>query len=259
MTPDAPPAAGVQTVAFGDVEEGVWGVVWVPDLHAPGFACLGAAGRTVTASAALHGGQPEQEWRLEPGGHQLTVRPAGDAVPALGPDGDSAGFDQLCRVAGTFVLEGTEHPVDCLGRRGVRAIALDTDRFTSIRDVSAWFEPGDGLAVVALRPRKARGQESDVITAAVLDPERVWAVTDPRLSTTYAADGTPERAGLELWLVAEQDDEGSETQYLRRAAGEAVGPHAAGTVSALDVQAGAFRWHSRGRDGAGVYLLGRRR
>lgn len=256
MTSDAPPA--VQTVAFGDVDEGVWGVVWVPDVHAPGFACLGAAGRTATASAAVHGAQPEQEWRLAPGEHQLTVRPAGDSVPASGADVAGADFEQLCRVTGTFELDGAEHAVDSLGRRGVRTTAIDVDRFSSIRDVSAWFEPGDGLAVVALRPRKARGQESDVITAAVLDPERPRAVAESRLSTTYAAEGTPERAGVELWLAGEGEEESSEPQYPRRAAGEAVGPHAAGTVGALDVQAGLFRWHSRGRDGAGVYLLGRR-
>ncbi len=256
MTTDAPPA--VRTVAFGDVDEGVWGIAWVPDPREPGFVCLGAAGRSVPSSASLVGEWGEEEWRLEPDGTQLSVRPVGDAVPATGADGLSAGFDQLCRVSGTFALAGTEQKVDCLGRRGTRMQALDLDRFTSVRDVSAWFEPGDGLALVALRPGKARGQESDVISAAVLDPKGPRAVAESRLSTTYGADGRPERAALELWLAGEDGDETQQPQYPRRAAGEAVGPYAAKTVGPLDVQAGLFRWHSRGRDGAGVYLLGRR-
>jgi hypothetical protein len=257
MSADSPPA--VRTVAFGDVGDGIWGVAWVPEPQAPGFVCLGAAGRTAPSFAALYGALPEGDWRLETDdGAELTARPAGDAVPAIGPDGVSAGFDQLCRVSGTFVLAGAEHTVDCPGRRGARATALDLDRFASIRDVSAWFESGDGLALVALRPGKARGQESDVITATVLDPEDSRTVAEPRLSTTYAADGRPERAGLELWLADGDGDQAQEPQYPRRAAGEAVGPYAAGTVGALDVQAGLFRWHSRGHDGAGVYLLGRR-
>jgi hypothetical protein len=256
MTPAAPPA--VRTVAFGDVDEGIWGIAWVPDPQQPGFVCLGAAGDAVQSSAGLHGEQSEEEWRLEVDGADLTARPAGEAVPATGPDGVSAGFDQLCRVSGTFVLAGNEQAVECLGRRGARAKALDLDRFTSVRDVSAWFDPTYGMALVALRPGKARGQEADLITAAVLDPEDSRAVVEPRLSTTYTADGRPERAGLELWLVADDGDENQEPQYPRRAAGEAMGPHAAGNAGALEVQVELFRWHSRGQDGAGVYLLGRR-
>ncbi|MBV9424008.1 MAG: hypothetical protein JOZ98_13925 [Solirubrobacterales bacterium] len=256
MTADAPPA--VRTVAFGDVDQPVWGIAWVPDPREPGFVCLGDADRAVPLSASLVGEQADEEWRLEPDGVRLTARPAGDAVPATGPDGVSAGFDQLCRVSGTFVLAGVEQKVDCLGRRGARTKGLDLGRFTSVRDMSAWFEPGAGFALVALRPGKARGQESDVITAAVLDPEGSRAVAEPRFSTTYAAHGRPERAGLELWLARDEGDEAQEPQYPRRAAGEAVGPYAAATVGALDVQAALFRWHSRGHDGAGVYLLARR-
>jgi hypothetical protein len=256
MTADA--ASGVRTVAFGSLEAGVWGVAWVPDPRGPGFVCVGAAGDAVASSAVLRGEEPESDWRLEADGAELTAAAAGAAVPAMGPDGVSAGFDQLCRVTGTFVLDGAQRTVDCLGRRGARATALDLDRFTSVRDVSAWFEPGDGLALVALRPGKSRGQESDVITAAVLDPEGSPPVAEPRLSTTYAADGRPARAGLELWLASDNGDQDDATQYPRRAAGEAVGPYAAATVGGLDVQARLFRWHSRGQDGAGVYLLGRR-
>ncbi len=79
---------------------------------------------------------------------------------------------------------------------------------------------------------------------------------DPRLSTTYRADGSPSRAGVELWL-----DVGGETQeqYPRRAAGEALAAGVAAASDGLNVEAHALRWHSRGQEGTGVYVLARRR
>ena len=120
----------------------------------------------------------------------------------------------------------------------------------------AVFGPDDAVALTALRQRRASGHGGDLVVATVFDPTGAVAVADPRLSTTYAADGTPLRAGMELWLdVAEDSDE----QYPRRAAGEATGLRAAATVDGLSVSAHAFWWHSRGTDGAGVYLLAQAR
>ncbi len=74
---------------------------------------------------------------------------------------------------------------------------------------------GDGIAVAAVRPRKASGHANDAVHAALLDPcAGVTAVAEPRLSTTYGGDGTPTRAGLELWLEDENE------HYPRRAAGD---------------------------------------
>jgi hypothetical protein len=164
--------------------------------------------------------------------------------------------------------------VDCLGWRSSRDGRIDLDRLGSFRQVSAWFEPGEGLAVLALRPRKARGQESDVVAAAVLETEHPGPVSEPRLSTTYTATGLPLRAGLELW-IDDGSDAGSEReadrgrggedgdgveptahQYPRRASGEALGAYADWKVAEFELHAELFRWHNRGRDGAGVYLLG---
>jgi hypothetical protein len=91
-----------------------------------------------------------------------------------------------------------------------------------------------------------------VITAAVIDPESAGAVADPRFSTTYDRGGAPIRSSFELWLGRAEDE------YPRRAAGEAVGPRAAHRDGGIDVQASLFRWHSRAREGAGVYILARR-
>ena len=148
-----------------------------------------------------------------------------------------------------------QHAVDCLGQRTSRFGGFDLGKLESVRAVSTWFEPDEGFALMAFRGRRAKHHDSDVITAAVLGPETSAPVEDPRLSTTYDAGGWPVRAGLELWLTAENEEE----QYPRRAAGEATGARMQTAAGELDLRAEPFRWHSRGREGAGMYLLARRR
>lgn len=241
----------LRTLAFADLAARLWGAVWLPGGAEQGFTCLGAGDATSVPAGRLEGADEHSDWRLLADGTELVVSGGGEPVSVVNADGDGAGFDQLCRVRGQLMLDGAEYAVDCLGRRGVRTDALDAGRLDSVRDVSAWFEPGVALALVSLRPRKARGHESDLITATVLDPEVNRAVADPRLSTTSTSAGAPIRASLELWL-GESDDE-----YPRRAAGAAVGPRAAGSAGELTVQADLFHWESRGHDGAGVYILAR--
>jgi len=116
--------------------------------------------------------------------------------------------------------------------------------------------------LLTLRPRKSRGHEADLVAAAVLEPESAPRVTDPRLSTTYDAAGLPARVGLELWFETddtdEEPEEETERQFPRRAAGEAVGPGIDWEVAGFKLHAALLRWHSRGSDGTGVYLLGQR-
>jgi hypothetical protein len=259
VSADTPP--DLRTLVFGSLETLTWGAAWMLSPAAPGFGCVGAAGAHVLLSAALHGESEDQEWRLDGDGAELTASPAGEAVRIAA----APGFDQLCRVRGRFVVDGTWYDVDCLGQRRARDEPLELDRLASLRDVSAWFEPADGLALTALRPRTARGHDADLITASVLDSEAPAAVADPRLSTTYTADGRPARAGLELWLAGDPDvaegedgDDGEAREYPRRAAGEALGVGVSSRLGELDVRAELFRWHTKELEGAGVYLLARR-
>lgn len=246
-------AATVMTLSFGDPEAGVWGSAWIPGSGQPAFIGLWAAGHVTLPRVGVDGFGEAAEWRLEGDGAELVVSPAGQAVTPT-PDAAIPGFEQLCRVRGAFDVDGAEQHVDCLGLRGALTGAPDLDRFESFREVSAWFEPADGLAVVVLRPRGNRGHDSDLVSAALLDGETVTAVADPRLSTTYATSGRPARVSVELWLDGDEE----ETRYPRRAAGEAIGTRAQATVGALDLQTELFRWHSRGREGAGVYLTAQR-
>lgn len=238
MTPATPPA--LRIVTFGNLDTGVWGAVWSAEhtglaLHAGEVAMSGPASLTATS----------EEWTVSADGVELTVSPLGQSVPNDTFDG----FDQLARVTGT--AGGNDFAGIC--RRGSRG-AIELGGSESVRDISCWFEPDRGLALTAVRSRKSKGHDRDLVAAAVLDLEAEHAVADPRLSTTYSGEGRPARAGLELWLDAETE-EGEQQQYPTRAAGERAGAGVVGSLDGLEVLADPFRWHSRGADGTGVYLL----
>ena len=243
-------ATPLRTVAFAELDASVWGVAWTPGPEEHSFVAVGGGERSGAASATLQAGGASEQWLLAGEAVEVTVSPASAAVAT----GIGSGFDQLCRVHGRASVDGAERDIDCIGRRGGHGHGVKLDKFDSIRDVSAWFAPEDGLAVVALRPRKSRGQDSDLLEVAVLDPETSSPVEDPRLSTTYATSGRPLRAGFELWLTGDDED----SQLPRRATGEAVGSGARSSCGGFDVLAQPFRFHSRGRPGAGVYLLAQR-
>jgi len=246
----------LRTLAFGDLERGLWGAAWLPVDDGPALTALGGDGSVTFGSGLrLSSDGDAGDWRLDGEGAALTVVAVGDAVAIAATDDRVEGFDQLCRVAGRVALAGAEVEIESLGLRTSRSGAFDLGKLESVRSVSTWFEPDEGIALMALRARKAKAHDGDVITAAVLGPEASAAVEDPRLSTTYDAGGWPVRAGLELWIAREGEDE----PYPRRASGEAMGARAESADGELELRAEPFRWHSRGRDGAGIYMLARRR
>ncbi len=249
-------ATALRTLTFGDLEAGIWGVGW-----ADADAVL-TAGTTTNAAAipnvSLSGSEADEAWHLYADDAQLTISSEGEAAD----ESEFGGFDQLCRVRGTLTLAGGERAIDCLGRRAARG-RLDVERLDSVRDFSAWFHSGEsadaepqGLALTALRPREAEGNEADLIGAVLFESGAPIRVADPRFSTTYGEQGDPVRVGLELWL---SDDEEGEHPYPRRAAGEALSATASAELGSLSLQARPFRCHSRGLEGLGVYVLARPR
>jgi hypothetical protein len=225
----ATPPPSVRTLAFGDLDHAIWGAAWI---------C-----------------ENGDEWRLDDGEKELTVAPLGEPIATHDAENRIEGHYQLCRV--TRRLDGGERAVDCLGVQTWFPSTVELERFESIRAVSTWFEPDEALVVTAFRARKAKGHDGDMITAAVFGPDGAKPVEDPRLSTTYEAGGWPVRAGLELWLGVEKPEE--QHQLSRRASGEATGQRTEGSAGGLEIRAEPFRWHSRGRDGAGMYILAQRR
>jgi hypothetical protein len=247
----------LRTLAFGELEpRGVWGAAWIPNSDGAAMAALGVGqASALLADVRVPGAEDGMEWQLDSAATTLVIAPAGDAVAAQASEDGIEGWDQLCRVSGRFERDGAEEMVDCLGLRTWWSGSLDVERYESIRAVSVWFEPDEGLTVTAFRPRKAKAHDRDVLAAALIAPDVSAPVEDPRLSTTYERDGWPARAGLELWLAGDEP----ERQYPRRASGEATGARAESVTGGHEVRAVPFRWHSRGRDGAGVYLLARHR
>jgi hypothetical protein len=237
-------ATGLRTLAFGDLETGLWGVA----LAGPqSFLAFGAPGANHIVWSVEVEDSSADEWSLSGDGFELAVAPLGQHEAP-----DAAGSDELCRVKGRLELDGSWHDVDCLGSRGVGAAAPELQQLGAFRQISAWFDAHDGIVVTALRPAGKRGHGDDVLTVALFDSEGPVAVSDPRLSTTYTAEGQPSRVSLELWLELDED---SEQQFPRRAAGETVGSGAAFENEALSVRAELLRFHSRGLEGPALYLL----
>jgi len=245
------------TLAFGELDPaGVWGAAWIPGPDGQALTALGAGHASASLGGVnLAGVADGGEWRLDGDAAALVVAPAGDEVAVQASDDGIEGWDQLCRVTGRFERDGTQHMVDCLGLRSSWGGGIDVERYESIRAVSVWFEPDEALTVTAFRPRKAKAHDRDVLAGAVLAPDVSAKVEDPRLSTTYEGEGWPARAGLELWLAGEEPEQ----QYPRRASGEATGARVEALAGSLELRVEPFRFHSRGRDGAGAYLLARRR
>jgi hypothetical protein len=220
----------VNTVAFADLDAGVWGAAWGPvGIVAtrdgePAQATLSADGSTLTGD-----------------GIELTLTPEGEAS-----NSEDGSTQQLCRVRGA--VAGRE--LDCLGRSGSGpdpAIA----ELQSVRELSAWFDSEDGVYLRSLRPRKAKGHDGDVVSATLFAEGRPQLVEDPRISTTYDANGLPARVNLELWLSEDEEE-----QYPRRLAAETLGTAVTRELGGgSTLQATPMSWHFRGRDGAGVYLV----
>lgn len=183
-------------------------------------------------------------------GPPLELGPGTAAARASGVEG----YEQLCQVEGEAVVGGRRTRVLCLGQRGHGWGPAPWERIRLARTVSAWLEGPRGLALSAVRSAEAEHHGEEAVTAFVVEPGEegpaAVEVADPRLSTTYDAEGRHRRAGLELWL--REDDE-----LPRRAAGEV----ACGTsleLGRLRLDCAFFHWRMEGRAGAGRYDVLRR-
>ena len=116
--------------------------------------------------------------------------------------------------------------------------------------MSAWLEDGSSLTVAAVRPAGAENHADEATWGALLDAEGTIPLADPRVSTTYDADGHQRRAGLELW-VGEEDD------YPRRGAGQVLCGSSV-ELGQLRLDCAFFVWQLDGREGVGRYDMVRR-
>ena len=235
-------------LSFGDVDGELWGAAI--DLGTPALALgTGSARTSLAGPGELQWSADGPRWTLTGEGLLLEVDPGGEEfAPPPAPASEVTGLEELCRVRGQVAVDGGERAVDCVGTRSV-VDGVDSGKLESLRAVSGWFGDEEAFTLVSFRARRGHGHESDLVAATLFDPDGWRPVSDPRLSTTYAASGAPLRTTLELWVGD------GENELARRAAGEASGPEAVGEADGLRLRVSPLRCHSRGLDGSGVYVL----
>jgi hypothetical protein len=247
-----PDALAFRTVAFGNVDGRLWGAAVQTD--DAGLVCGG--GDRAAVASHLEWAVEDRAWSLRGEGFDLHVEPRGETPAETGGDGgrdgggaqEVSGLQELCRVHGRISIEGAAQSVDCGGTRTVLH-GIEPGMVGSARVVAGWFGPDEAISVIALRPRRAGDHDTDLIAATLFDPDGWVPVSDPRLSTTYTEAGDPARASLELWVSD------GENEFPRRAAAEAAGRGGAVTAGGLALRVAPLRCHSRGLEGAGVYVL----
>jgi hypothetical protein len=202
---------------------------------------------------------PLREWTVDydgsGAGFTLTFEALGspaeidDAEP-VARAGGMVGYEQLCRVRGTARIGDRELPVDCLGQRSHAWGEPDWRKLESTRTLTAWLDDGTGITITAVRPQGKKGHDAEARWGVLLDPAGNLHVDDPRISTTYDADGRQRRAGLELWV-------GEDDGYARRAAGRLV-CGSTFDLGQLRLDCSFFTWQMNGHAGIGRYDVVRR-
>lgn len=201
--------------------------------------------------------EPLRSWRLsfagQDGALDLELEAAGEAC-ALGERdpvaraGGMLGFEQPLRVRGTAQLGGERCAIDALGQRGRSWGDPDWSRIERTRTVSAWL--GDeSYSLAAIARAGVNGHGDEAVSATIFGPGGCTAVADPRLSTTFDAEGRQRRASLELWIT----DDGPP----RRAAGDVL----CGTtldLGRLRLDTAFLEWRAEDRSGVGRYDVLRR-
>ncbi|HET9094403.1 MAG TPA: hypothetical protein VFN36_04900 [Solirubrobacteraceae bacterium] len=221
---------------FGDRDADVWGIV--RGGNRPVAAVAGLAEADAQLRPAELDTAEDDVWTLLAPGWDLRLERAAAETTTESPE------PRLlpCRVSGSAEIGGRRREFDVGGVRGT----LGHAGIESLRLFAAWFPAGHALGLISVRAPGAKGHDRDRLEV-VARGEAHPLVVDPRLSTTYGADGTPRRVGVELWL----GDDAEGDLWPRRVAGAATGS----SVEGPGFSAHALECISRGELGAGVYVL----
>lgn len=252
----------IHTLVFADEEASWWGACWLAGAEGSAPLAYLVDGTSGVVTVALSANGETEPSELHGEGVSLSFSPSGPPGRGGSAENGIDSFDQLCSVSGRMALGTTEREIDCLGWRARVSGDFDLSDIDTFRQTYGWFDSEDGLGLLALRPRRSRGHDSDLLSATVFEPQPVPRVAEPRLSSTYDAAGIPARVGLELWFespgTADEAGDEDDRQFPRRAAAETISEAVQWQAVGFWLNAVALRWHSRGSDGTGVYLLGQR-
>ena len=237
------PATSQPLAIFGDLYLGIWGLLIAGEEPRLALAGLSTAPAGIALEPATLDREDDGAWALSAGAGVLTLE---KAQASTATPGDGLPLEPL-RVTGTATVAGEQREIDIAG------VLIDPPadpKTESLRLVGSWFPAGHQVSLLSARAKGAKGQDKDRLDVVALGEDGA-VVFDPRLSTTYGADGDPRRAGIEIWIGADPDGE----QYPRRVAGVATGSSVSEQADGLRVSAHALRCLSRGEAGVGVYVL----
>ncbi len=232
-------ALSAPIAVFGDLDADVWGVLIGGET--PQLAVAGLTTPDVELRPMRLDREDGEIWTLTAAGSALRVERAGATTTTTKGD---QGLEP-CRVSGAVTVEGIERELDF---GGVRSAGFTLEGRDSLRLFASWFPAGHEIALLAARPKGAKGHDRDSLDVVARGEEHPLVI-DPRLSTTYDHHGEPRRVGIELWLGEDEDGD----LWPRRVAGTATGSR----VDRSGLSAYAFECASRGETGAGIYVLAR--
>ena len=136
--------------------------------------------------------------------------------------------------------------VDGLGTVSETDAPPSWEELDALRAVSALVDEQHALVALARRPRGAVGHGDELVTACLVEDDKVIDVETARISTVYDGGGRQRSAGLELWLPGED--------YPRRGSGLVIAGSSL-DLDMLQVHVAVFRWRLDGREGIGAYEL----
>jgi hypothetical protein len=148
----------------------------------------------------------------------------------------------VCRVVGQVGGQA----VECLGTRAETIEPPSWEKLSSVRSITAVFDPGHAFLALAERPLGAAGHGEEEVHAALIVDGEVKLAEDARISTVYDGEGRQRSAGLELWMPEED--------MPRRLSGTVVAGSSL-EMEGLRVHAAVFRWRFGDREGTGAYEL----
>jgi hypothetical protein len=217
------------TLSFHDTGRELHGTVRT------GMTLLFRAGQPVTVPSPATFERVGAGWRAQVAERvDLTFEPTVQAVDLGGANA------AIGRVHGSV----DKQPVDCIGVVTETIEPPAWGKLDALRSLSAVFDGESAVLALALRPRGARGHGDERVTGWLVSDGVAKSLEETRISTVYDGDGRQRKAGLELWLPAED--------FPRRASGSARAG-ASLTLEGLRVHAAVFEWHMEGRTGTGSY------
>jgi hypothetical protein len=123
---------------------------------------------------------------------------------------------------------------------------IDWEHAEAVRLVSATFEDGQALALVAVRQRGAAGHGNDSVASYLTVHDEPVPIAEALLSTEYDAEGLPRRVGVELIV--------DPAATPLRVAGDREGPvEIGGEGEGVRREAARMSFRLQGATGTGLY------